>query len=242
LLDLLADLARRFARLREDQRSAWQRGLAQMRRLYLLAGHRLADGGLLASAEDVFFLTADEVREAARGGTAELRDLATRRRTAYADQQERFAREGPGGYPPFLRGDQPLRIESPDEPSARAAGDATLLHGQPVSPGIGRGRARVVGTPEDLAAVQPGEVLVARSADPGWTLVFDRLAALVTESGGQLSHAAVVARELRLPAVLAVPGATEVIHTGDELVADGATGVIEVESPGADRQYLKEDE
>jgi rifampicin phosphotransferase len=242
LLDFLADLARRFARLREDQRFAWQRGLAQMRRLYLLAGHHLADEGVLASAEDVFFLTADEVREATRGPTAELRGLAVRRRASYTDQQERFAREGPGGYPPFLRGDQPLRIESPDVPSPHAAGSAAPLHGQPVSPGIGRGRARVVGTPEDLAAVQPGEVLVARGADPGWTLVFDRLAALVTESGGQLSHAAVVAREFRLPAVLGVSRATEAIHTGDELVVDGATGAVEVESPGADRQYVKEDE
>jgi pyruvate,water dikinase len=95
-----------------------------------------------------------------------------------------------------------------------------------VSPGIGRGRARVVLHPEDLARVEPGEILVVRGADPGWTVVFDRLAGLVAESGGQLSHAAVIARECRLPAIVAVSRATSLIQTGEEIVVDGTAGVI----------------
>jgi pyruvate,water dikinase len=102
------------------------------------------------------------------------------------------------------------------------------LRGEPVSPGTAQGRARVVVRPDDLAAVRAGEVLVARGADPGWSTVFDRLAAIVSESGGQLSHASVVAREYRLPAVVAVPGATQLIRTGDEVLVDGSTGVVQL--------------
>jgi pyruvate,water dikinase len=233
ILSPLVGLARRSARLREDQRFAWQRGLAQLRRLYLLAGRLLVARGALAAPEDVFFLTSDEVREAARGDVADLRDRADRRRAAYDVEQKRFAREGPSGYPPFLRGNRPLAREPSLEIEGRIPGTVDRLQGVAVCPGVGRGTARVVRGPSDLTALQAGEVLVTRGADPGWTLLFDRLAALVTESGGQLSHAAVVAREYRLPAVLAVPRATDVIHTGDELVVDGATGVVTVVACGA---------
>jgi pyruvate,water dikinase len=243
LLAPLATLARRYARLREDQRFAWQRGLALLRRLYLLAGRGLVERDLLDRAEDVFYLNADEVRASATGIVPSLRPRVVARAKRFAADRERFARDASGSYPPFLRGDDPLddtctfeatREEGDHSPPARN-GSATrsieaaaTLRGEPVSPGVGRGRARVVVRPDDLAAIRPGEVLVARGADPGWTAVFDRLAAIVAESGGQLSHASVVAREYRLPAVVAVPRATRIIRTGDELVVDGTTGVIQI--------------
>jgi pyruvate,water dikinase len=194
---------------------------------------------MLDEAGDVFFLTAEEVAVAASAPVPSLRRRATVRSRQYRDDRARFASLPSESYPPFLIGDRPLRSDADDEcranrPTryARGAGgfetggtDGTLW-GEPVSPGIGRGRARVVARPEDLAAIRPGEVLVTRGVDPGWTAVFDRLAGLIAERGGQLSHASVVAREYRLPSVVAVAGATAIIHTGDQVVVDGGTGQV----------------
>jgi phosphohistidine swiveling domain-containing protein len=242
LLEPLAALARRHARLREDQRFAWQRGLALLRRLYLLAGRALVERGLIDRVDDVFFLNVDEVRTAARGIVPSLRARVATRAKRFAAEREQFSRDASESYPPFLRGNWPLGepasdvAETPgDSMSAERAGDkrvmpvpVTALRGEPVSPGVGRGRARIVVCPDDLSTIRPGEVLVARGADPGWTAVFDRLAGIVAESGGQLSHASVVAREYRLPAVVAVPRATRIIHTGDEVVVNGTTGAVQL--------------
>src|SRR5439155_7833313 len=134
-----------------------------------------------------FYLIAEEVREALSVPAADRRDRAAARKRVYAAERERFVREGPAGYPPFLRGDRPDLDRSAEQSSLLSANLPERHRGQPVSPGVGRGQARIVRAPEDLAEVRPGEVLVARGADPGWTVVFDRLARLVTESGGQLS-------------------------------------------------------
>jgi phosphohistidine swiveling domain-containing protein len=226
----LAGLARRYASLREDERFTWQRGLALLRRLYLIAGESLVTQGALAQADDVFFLTADEVRNAGAADSTQLLALARFRARSYAEDLNYFDRDPHGSYPPFLRGDEPWEVGEGDHPGTTAPAappDPGAWQGVPVSPGIGRGRARVVLRPDELAQLTSGEILVVRGADPGWTVVFDRVAALVAESGGQLSHAAVVARECQLPAVVAVTGATSLIHTGDELVVDGSTGVIQ---------------
>lgn len=230
LIAPLAGLAHRYARLREDQRFAWQRGLAQVRRLYLVAGGILADAGSMNRAEDVFFLTRDEVRDAA-SRSLDFHLTVAERYEVLAAQQDLFNRLGRDSYPPFLRGDRPLVDGGPGRPAAHPVSlkpHIVELAGVPVSPGMGRGKARVVLRASDLARVRAGEVLVARGADPGWTAVFDRLSGLVAESGGQLSHASVVAREFHLPAVVAVPRATDLIRTGDEIEVDGRNGIARV--------------
>lgn len=229
LLRPLAELARRYARLRENQRFAWQRGLALARRLYLLAGRVLVERGALNRAEDVFFLTADEVRRA-ETTQSDFHLIVGARFEALAAQQDLFLRLGRESYPPFLQGNRPRPTSEPPAapgPVAPRSGVVELT-GVPVSSGIGRGPARIILRASDLATLCSGEVLVARGADPGWTTVFDRLAGLVAESGGQLSHASVVAREYHLPAVVAVPRATDLIRTGDEVELDGQTGTVRV--------------
>ncbi|MEU9507187.1 PEP/pyruvate-binding domain-containing protein [Micromonospora sp. NPDC048170] len=116
-------------------------------------------------------------------------------------------------------------------PTARAApsgpaSDGTLLTGTPGSPGIAAGPARVVRGPSGFAEVRPGDVLVCRTTDPAWTPLFGVVAAVVTETGGLLSHAAIVARELGLPAVLAVPDAMTALPDGATVEVDGNTGRI----------------
>lgn len=214
----LAELTRRYVRLRENQRLTWQRGLALLRRLYLLAGQALVREGLLTQPDDVFFLTADEVRRAALAPTRSLQARAAERARRYAEYCESTS------YPRFLRGNRPM--DEDDLALAQHSEPGAELHGEPVSPGIGRGKARIILHPDDLDRIETGEVLVTRGADPGWTPVFDRLAALVMETGGQLSHASVVAREYRLPTVVGIASATDLIQPGEDLIVDGSTGIV----------------
>jgi len=214
----LLRLARRYMPLREDQRFAWQRTLAAQRRLFLRIGRELAERGLLASPDDIFFATLAEVQLAVQGDNLFPGQALPARRAAWAALQREAA------YPRFLRGDTPLTEES-------AAAPAPLvgpLRGRGVSPGLAQGPARLVAGPWEFARVQAGDVLVAATADPGWTPLFGRLAGLVLETGGLLSHAAVVAREYGLPAVMGVPDATRQLQDGQIVQVDGTVGLVTV--------------
>ena len=89
-----------------------------------------------------------------------------------------------------------------------------------------RGPVRVVAGPEGFGDVRPGDVLVCRFTDPAWTRLFGVVAAVVTQTGGVLSHAAVVAREHGIPAVLAVPGVLAALGDGDRVEVDGTAGTV----------------
>ncbi|CAM5387919.1 Pyruvate,water dikinase OS=Streptomyces griseomycini OX=66895 GN=FHS37_005306 PE=4 SV=1 [Streptomyces griseomycini] len=90
------------------------------------------------------------------------------------------------------------------------------------------GRARVVRDPVH-AALEPGEVLVVPTTDPGWTPLFLTAGGLVTETGAVMAHGPTVAREYGIPAVICVPGATERVRTGQVITVDGAAGTVTVE-------------
>src|SRR5207244_10074390 len=113
------------------------------------------------------------------------------------------------------------------EPQAtQATGSAeSTLSGTPASAGVVTAKARVILDPTG-ARLEPGEILVAPSTDPGWTPLFLTAAGLVMEMGGAMSHGSVVAREYGIPAVVGVPAATERIHDGQEIVVDGTAGTV----------------
>lgn len=218
LLRPLARLTRRYVWLREEQRFVWQRILALQRRAILGLGRVWAAQGLLPAAERVFFATLGEVREAALGERPLDAARLARRWRAFQRLCQDDARLPPAvAYPPFLRGRTPLE---------EAEGPAPALTGVVVSPGLVQGPVRVVRSPADLARVRPGDILVAPALDPGWTPVFGRVAGLVLESGGQLSHGAVVAREYGLPALTGVAGATHLLSEGSLVVLDAHRGQV----------------
>lgn len=207
-------LTRRYLRLREDQRFRWQELLAFQRRVALDLGGLWTEAGCLAAPEHVFGLAWQELLEATP-------DVALGRRAAQRfsrlEALRRQAALAPGWhYPDFLRGNHPLR---------QAPGGG-VLHGRPVSPGVARGRARLVASPADFTRLAPGDILVTTSPDPGWTPIFKTIAGLVTERGGQLSHGAVVAREYGLPTVSGIANAMQLIAEGEELLVDGTQGVV----------------
>jgi len=218
VFDRVLALAHRYVILREEQRFHWQRALALQRRAFLLIGEELAGEGMLAQADDVFFLTIGEIEglvHEKRG--EETRHIAAARREEFQRLQRGWELAPHLTYPAFLRGNQPL-VET-------VAGEARW-RGRAVSPGVARGPARVVLSPQQFDKIAPGDVLVTRSTDPGWTPLFGRLAGLIMERGGQLSHGAVVAREYGLPAVAGIPGITALLHDGDLVEMNGLTGIV----------------
>lgn len=101
-----------------------------------------------------------------------------------------------------------------------------LAAGTPGSPGRAAGPARVVGGLDELDRFRPGDVLVCRTTSPAWTPLLTVASAVVTETGGLLAHAAIVARELGIPAVLGVTGATTLLPDGHDVVVDGTRGAV----------------
>ncbi len=210
---LALDRARQLAGVRELPKFDIVLVLAQARTELLRIGEDLAAGGLLARAEDVFFLDLTEVTAALDG--RHRRDVVAGRRADY--DREMGRRHVPR-----------VLLSDGTEPEARSgilpAADGALL-GTAASAGTVTGSARVVLDPTG-AHLAPGEILVAPSTDPGWTPLFLTAGGLVMEMGGANSHGAVVAREYGIPAVVGVPGATSLISTGQGLAVDGTHGVV----------------
>ncbi|WP_155371054.1 PEP-utilizing enzyme [Catellatospora vulcania] len=102
----------------------------------------------------------------------------------------------------------------------------TVVTGVPSSPGRAYGPARVVRSVDDFGRMRPGDVLVCRTTDPAWTPLFRLAAAVVTETGGLLCHAAIVAREYRIPAVVGAADAMSRLDDGAPVTVDGALGTV----------------
>jgi pyruvate,water dikinase len=155
--------------------------------------------------------------------------LIKRRRTAY----QAYSALPP--YPALIRGtfnpyvwaaDPHRRSDVFIEGSAKEADVA--VRGFPGSAGVVEARVRVINDAADGGALQPGEALVTTITNVGWTPLFPRAAAVITDVGAPLSHAAIVARELGIPAVVGCGNATMRLRTGDLVRVDGTAGTVEV--------------
>lgn len=187
--------------------------LAGVRAQLRLVGEELVRLGRLASAADVFFVDFPEAAAGLDG--RDLRALVRERRAAYEAECRR--RRVPRAL-----------LSDGTEPGAAdagvGAGDGALT-GSPASAGTVTAPVRVVLDPSG-AALEPGEILVAPSTDPGWTPLFLTAGGLVMEMGGAMSHGAVVAREYGIPAVVGVPDATTRLSSGVSVTVDGAAGTV----------------
>jgi pyruvate,water dikinase len=228
LLRHLVTRAQRAARLRERMRSWVTRVLGMLREAALDADRRLlrgdpdldadwnalaASGSDLANVRSAFFLTIDELVASLRAPLGDLAPLVRARRAE-------FARD-------LARPDPPATFVGAPPPVLLPPSGGTVLRGLPASPGIVEGRARVILREDEMDALQPGEILVVHTTDVGWTPLFLVAAGVVSELGGPLSHAAVVAREFGVPSVVNVMGATRGIRPGDVLRVDGDRGTVE---------------
>jgi phosphohistidine swiveling domain-containing protein len=182
-------------------------------------GLRLAAEGLLDDVDDVWLLERAELRQALTE-PLDLRSLADERRAELERGRAKGAR-------PYL-GEPPEARERHAALEKFYGSDGGELTGAGASPGVAEGVARVVSGPGDFGRVQTGDILVTTTTTPAWTPLFPSLAGLVTETGGILSHAAVVAREYGLPAVVGAAGATTGIQDGMRVRIDGTAGTIAI--------------
>ena len=215
--------ARRGAALRENAKSGVAAAVALHRQILIEAGRRMQAAGRIAAADDVFHLSLFEIEAWLtgdwNGGGAGA--LVGDRRASLAAQQELdlpgVIRESPSAAPSAA-------AQSAEALPRTLDGDAWA--GIAAAPGAAAGVACVLRTPHDGGRMRRNDVLVAPSTDPGWTPLFLRASAVVMETGGYLSHGAVVAREFGLPAVVNVQDAMRRIASGDRLHVDGNAGRV----------------
>jgi len=206
---------------------------ARMRLVLLAVGRKMVKEGLLDSADDIMLLEYEQLRRYVgnpkeydgRGIIARARQameraggITPRDWVGTVTQQNMY--EEPyhtlWGYPEkFERQQKETKVKG-------------QVHGVPASAGVAEGVARVVHSPSEFNDVKSGEIMVCVMTNPAWVVVFPKIAGLVTDAGGALSHSAVVAREFMIPAVVGTASATKEIRTGDTIRVDGGAGLVEI--------------
>jgi rifampicin phosphotransferase len=229
--ETLMEAAKHNLRVTEDH-SFWidQMGTAVLRRFVLAAGQRLAERGVLNVQDDVFFLYKDELREALAGRGA-WKDIVGQRRasmdaSAKIVPPDHIGVPTPGSADPFFIAlvDKMLGF-LPMEPST----DPDVIVGVAASPGSVQGTAKVVRSLLEASKLQKGDIMVCEMTVPTWVPLFATVSAIVADSGGILSHCAIVAREFRLPAVVGTHIGTMVIKDGMTITVDGSKGMVRIE-------------
>lgn len=215
--------ARTRVRNRENLRFERTRLFGRVRRIFVELGQRFYADNLLAEPRDIFYLEVEEALGFITGTTTttNLKALVAVRKAEFAA----FSQAPPPADRFATRGTvhQGNSFQANKTASLTTIGDRR--QGLACCPGIVRGKVRVVTDPRN-AGLQPGEILVAERTDPGWIMLFPAAAALLIERGSLLSHAAIVAREMGIPAIVAIPGVTEWLNDGDEIEMDGSTGIV----------------
>ena len=208
--------ARRFRWFREAISSLYTYGYGRFRDLFLALGRRFVRRGLVAQAEDIFYLDVVEVREIVKTDQPahDTRELVRERKDAINRVRDIIP-------PEIIFGDQ--------APSLFPS-QGRELKGTPTSRGVYTGPVRVLKGIQDMSRVQVGDVLVVPYSDVGWTPLFARAGAVVAESGGILSHSSIIAREYGIPAVVSVSGACQ-LADDTQVTVDGNSGRVIVQDP-----------
>jgi pyruvate,water dikinase len=213
------------ARIREAARSEFVRVFRVIRAFALKTGE------LTGKGEDVFFLYINEVEDLLSDRDVKIKLIPARK-----ENYEKYKALPP--FPSVIRGrfnpfewvkDSNRRMDFYDStmPIANVS-DTEMLKGFAGAAGRVEGIVRILTTPEESEKLQPGEILVATTTNVGWTPLFPRAAAIITDVGAPLSHAAIVARELGIPAVVGCGNATLRLKTGDRVIVDGGQGIVHI--------------
>jgi pyruvate,water dikinase len=223
IFDLALNLARARIRDRENLRFERTRVYGRVRAVFVAIGSKLHKLDVLEKGDDIFYLDEREISGLIRGtgSFAEVKALVSARRREFKDYASdsgpprRFVTCGPAQLESSIR-----FVESDSAGEHEGA-----RKGQACSPGIVRGPVRVVTDPR-TATIESGDILVAERTDPGWVTIFPLVKGVIMERGSLLSHSAIVARELGLPAVVGVKNACRWLQDGDWVELNGATGQI----------------
>jgi phosphohistidine swiveling domain-containing protein len=215
LVSFLGKQARYFIKLRENSRFFHIMIFYAIRKKILKKETEFLQKGKLKCGDDIFYLKWKELKALDSGQTsyADLEDLIRSRRLEYI-RLCKFT-------PPKTVGISSPPVEAPGHDP-----DNKILEGQGASPGVYKGKARVILDPSVNATLNSGEVLVAPYTDPAWTPLFLTAGAAVVETGSYLSHAGTIAREYGMPCVVDVPDCTSLIRSGDLISIDGTNGNV----------------
>ncbi len=213
LIKAIVRRMRALSGLREVPLFYMVKTLGIYRTVLLESGRELVSRGELDRAEDIFFVPLDLLK----GERHALKSIVAVNRVNYEREQ--------------MRKQMPRIMLSNGEAFYEGMSDSAItgndLVGEAVSPGVVEGHAHVILNPHN-ARLEPGEILVCPSTDPGWTPLFLTARGLVMEIGGMITHGSVVAREYGLPAVVGVHNATTRIKTGDHIRVDGNRGIVSI--------------
>jgi len=216
LISTVLNFARNYIIFRENQRFNLDRWITMNRKIYLAIGRIFQGKAILSEPSDVFFLRKNEIRRISEGKCTNNEREKIKR--VVKERKDEFLGNENVTPPKFLQGN----CESNDSPQKFE----TKLAGIPASKGILTGPVRVLDRIDDIWRVRTGEILVVPRTDPGWTPVFSKIGGLITETGGLLSHGAVVSREYGIPAVTNIPDACRIFKTGQTITIDGSKGTI----------------
>ncbi|NOW89910.1 pyruvate,water dikinase [Clostridium beijerinckii] len=212
------------ARLRESVRSEWTRAFRVNRAFALKAGE------LTGIGNDIFFLYINEVLDLLSGNDLALNHIAVRKKN-----YKKYKSLPP--LPSIIRGrfdpfkwvkSSNRRVDYYDESMPITTQDSETLQGFAGASGKIEGVVRILTNPEEGENLKKGEILVASTTNVGWTPLFPKASAIITDIGAPLSHAAIVARELGIPAVVGCGNATTKLKTGDKVIVDGGHGVVQI--------------
>ena len=204
---------------KEDRNHYVYHAVAVIRKCALEIGRRLEARDVLESERDIFFLTWSEIREIILrnvDSTIFRHAIASRKLTYH---QSRQASRVQSAARQLAANDRPGTIDVSD----------CVFEGDPCSSGIATGRARLVRGFGELDEVKPGDIMVCSNMRPAWSTVLGRAGGIVVETGSLLSHGATLAREYGVPAVMNVPGITQIVHDGDRITVDGYNGTLSIE-------------
>jgi len=222
-------MAQQYLPIAEDHNfTIDQRFSTVVRHGVLQLGDKLVADGAIGDREDVCYLTHDEIGAIAAGGdTSGLTDLVRGRRQDFLNQRNLTPPPGIGTPPPADMPPDPLVTKffgfgiNQDD-------DSSTVTGYPASSGQVTGVAKVVMTLDEADKLEPGDIMVCRMTMPAWTPLFGVVGAVVSDSGGPLSHCAIVAREYEIPCVAGTQVGTSVITDGMQVRVDGSTGIVKI--------------
>jgi len=219
---LIIKNAHRAIRLREQSRLIRSLLFGEIRQIALALGNQLAAIGHLEDEQDIFYLHHFEIEALVYGKfqfPETLPALIKQRKAALVENEKREP-------PSFFIRKTGHYFESTSIPETKASHDGSVLKGVGVSGGSSQGCGRIILDPVRDNRLEPGEILITKTTDPGWTPLFKIAGGLILERGGLLSHGAIVAREFGIPAIVGIEGATEKIEDGQMLRMNGDTGEI----------------
>ncbi len=210
---------------REKLRFARTRICGMIRQLLNAAGEIMAREGVLDHDQEIYYLTLDEVWDYIKGTavTANLRSLVEVRQSEY-DSYCHMTGEVADIFSTYGMAYNRNTFKA-QEISVAGADCNGGLHGISCSPGRVKGTARVVHSPHDDMRLNR-QILVAARTDPGWLLLYPALSAILIEHGSILSHAAIVAREMAIPAIIGIPGLMAAVSDGSQLIVDATAGTV----------------